>query len=315
MTCRPSSGGRIASSSSCSRSSAMRRSRSSMRRCERARPVLVARGAVAALQVVELVEQGAGVAHVAAHRLVGPAHRVGVDAQVQVHELHDVVDHVVRVLQRAQPLLGHARRRPPRGGGSSRRRRRTSGSWACRRRGTARPGARAARGACSRTTAIVCASTSLWRWIGSCSRRMRLSSGRNSSASPVSARNQRPAAGVVDEQELGELVADALRARRSRGGGAARRPRRRARARARGRTARRSAPRAACAAGRRRTTPRARAACAAGGPRGRPTPPNGSTSSGSGSRSAIALTVKSRRERSVSMSSAKTTSGLRLSGR
>ena len=33
MTCRPSSGGRMASSSSCSRSSAMRRSSSSMRRC------------------------------------------------------------------------------------------------------------------------------------------------------------------------------------------------------------------------------------------------------------------------------------------
>ena len=46
-----------------------------------------------------------------------------------------------------------------------------------------------------RTTAIVCASTSLCVWIGSCSSRMRLSSGRNSSASPVSARNQRPALG------------------------------------------------------------------------------------------------------------------------
>ena len=80
-----------------------------MRRAQRARPVLVARGAVAPLQVVELVEQVAGVAHVAAHRLVGPPHRVGVDAQVQVHELHDVVDDVVRVLQRPQPLLGHAR--------------------------------------------------------------------------------------------------------------------------------------------------------------------------------------------------------------
>ena len=44
-------------------------------------------------------------------------------------------------------------------------------------------------------------------------------------------------------------------------------------------------------------------------------PPNGSTSSGSGSRNAIALTVKSRRERSVSMSSEYATSGLRLSGR
>ena len=55
---------------------------------QRARPVLVARGAVAPLQVVELVEEVAGVAHVPAHRLVGPPHRVGVDAEVQVHQLH-----------------------------------------------------------------------------------------------------------------------------------------------------------------------------------------------------------------------------------
>ena len=46
-----------------------------------------------------------------------------------------------------------------------------------------------------RTTAIVCASTSLWVWIGSCSSRMRLSSGRNSSARSVSARNQSPVLG------------------------------------------------------------------------------------------------------------------------
>ena len=43
-------------------------------------------------------------------------------------------------------------------------------------------------------------------------------------------------------------------------------------------------------------------------------PPNGSISSGSGSASAMALTVKSRRDRSASMASAKTTSGLRESG-
>ena len=44
-------------------------------------------------------------------------------------------------------------------------------------------------------------------------------------------------------------------------------------------------------------------------------PSNGSTSCGSGRRSAIAFTVKSRRERSVSRSSAKATPGLRESGR
>ena len=45
------------------------------------------------------------------------------------------------------------------------------------------------------TTAIVCARTSLWWWIGSCSSRIALSSGRNSSESFVRARNHRPGAG------------------------------------------------------------------------------------------------------------------------
>ena len=44
------------------------------------------------------------------------------------------------------------------------------------------------------------------------------------------------------------------------------------------------------------------------------TPPNGSTSSRLGSDSAMALTVKSRRDRSTSSSSANVTSGLRESG-
>ena len=99
----------MASSSSCSRSSAMRRSRSSIRRCSaRARFWL----RVVQSQRWRWLSSSStvtGVAHVAAHRLVGPAHRVGVDAQVQVHELHDGVDDVVRVLQRPHPLLGHAR--------------------------------------------------------------------------------------------------------------------------------------------------------------------------------------------------------------
>ena len=45
------------------------------------------------------------------------------------------------------------------------------------------------------------------------------------------------------------------------------------------------------------------------------TPPYGSTRVGSGRAMAIELTVKSRRERSVSSESEKVTEGLRLSGR
>ena len=173
----------------------------------------------------------------------------------------------------------------------------------------------AARGRVLRTTAIVCASTSLCVWIGSCSSRIWLSSGRNSSDEAGLGEEPQPGARVVDQEQLRQLVADALRAHDlepvpqldHRAG--------RAPGRARARTARRSAPRAACAAGRRGTTPRARAACAADGRRGRPRRRTGRRAPGSGSRSAIAFTVKSRRERSVSMSSENATSGLRLSGR
>ncbi len=74
---------------------------------ERARLALVARRAVAALELVQLVEQRARVAHVPAHRAVGPAHRVGVDPQVQVDELGDGLDDVLRVPQRGEALARH----------------------------------------------------------------------------------------------------------------------------------------------------------------------------------------------------------------
>src|SRR5260370_36648753 len=60
------------------------------------------------LELVELVEQRSGVPHVAAHGSVGPTHRVGVDPQVQVHELGDVVHDLVAEPQGPQALLGHA---------------------------------------------------------------------------------------------------------------------------------------------------------------------------------------------------------------
>ena len=54
---------------------------------ERGGLLRVAGRAVAARQLVEIVEQRARVAHVAAHRAVGPAHPVRVEAQVQLDEL------------------------------------------------------------------------------------------------------------------------------------------------------------------------------------------------------------------------------------
>ena len=185
----------MASSSSCSRSSAIRALELVHAPLQRACPVLVAGGAVAPLQVVELVEQVTGVAHVAAHRLVGPPHRVGVDAQVEVHELRR---------RRRRRRSGTSARaaaprscahRPPRGGGSSRRRRRTTASWACRRRGTARPGARiSSRPGVAHDRDRVREHV-LVRVDRVLLEPHRLSSGRNSSERPVSARNHSPALG------------------------------------------------------------------------------------------------------------------------
>jgi len=55
----------------------------------------VARGAVTPRQLVQLLEQWSGVAHVAPHGLVGPPQLVRVKAQVQLDEDADVVDHLL----------------------------------------------------------------------------------------------------------------------------------------------------------------------------------------------------------------------------
>ena len=109
ITSVPSSSGRSAASSSAAASSAMRTSRSSMR-CDSS-------AALRALRVVQSqrvstfssVEHVAGVAHVAAHGRVAPSHLVGVEAQVQGHQLGDRGDVGRRVAQRLHPLARDAR--------------------------------------------------------------------------------------------------------------------------------------------------------------------------------------------------------------
>ena len=49
-----------------------------------------------------------GVAHEAAHRRVGPTHLVGVEPQVEVHELGHVGHHLVAEPQRLHAVAGHA---------------------------------------------------------------------------------------------------------------------------------------------------------------------------------------------------------------
>src|SRR5207248_7284499 len=68
---------------------------------QRPRLRLVPRRAILANEVVERLEQRTGVAHVAAHRPVGPAHRIGVDAQMEIDEARVVVDDVAREPERA----------------------------------------------------------------------------------------------------------------------------------------------------------------------------------------------------------------------
>ncbi len=164
------------------------------------------------------------------------------------------------------------------------------------------------------TTAIVWASTSLWWWIGSCSRRIAGSSGRKWSASPVSTTNHSPADGSSTTTSLSSSSrmrsADTISSRSAMATTASRSPssgvspypamNRAARIIRSG-----SSPKESSGPVGVRRIPAARSAA----------PPNGSMSSGSGTASAIALTVKSRRERSASISVEKATSGLRESGR
>ena len=171
--------------------------------------------------------------------------------------------------------FGPSARRRRRGGGTSRPAARSPRVVGLPTSCSSAPRRSFKRGDVFATTAIVCASTSLCRWIGSCSSCIELSSGRNSSARCVRATSHRPADGSSATQHLRELVADPLGADDLEPVRASARSRRADRRRARSRASRRTAPRAACAAGRRRTTPRARAACAAGGRRGRRDRPSG----------------------------------------
>ena len=70
-------------------------------------PWRVAGGAVAAGQLVELVQKVAGVADVAAHGAVRPAHPVGVEAQVQLDQRADRLDVLGGVAQGPHPVAGH----------------------------------------------------------------------------------------------------------------------------------------------------------------------------------------------------------------
>ena len=313
ITWRPSSGGRMLPAPP---------ARAARRSVPRARPSGAANaaarcwlrvGAVAPLQVVEVVEQLTGVAYVAAHRLVGPSHRVGVDAQVEVDELRDVLDDVVRVastraivpVMRA-PTTSWWWKLTPLG--------RTDASSASRRRGTARRGVPAARAACSPRPRS-CARA---RPCGGGSDPVRaaswLSSGRNSSDRPVSASNQSPSLGsstrisFESSSRMRSALTISSRWRSSpiapTTSGSGTRPNSRDEARR---------PQHAQRIVEERHLGRERRAQSV--PRGRRHRRMDRPTRARGRRSAIALTVKSRRDRSVAMSSAYSTSGLRLSGR
>ena len=105
MISLPSRSGRIASRSSCGRSSGDPLLQRVVGGRQRGRLALVAGRAVGADQLVQPGQQRPGVGDVAAHRGVGPlAAAVAVEAQVQEDQPGDVLDEVLRVPQRLQPL-------------------------------------------------------------------------------------------------------------------------------------------------------------------------------------------------------------------
>ena len=103
----PSRSGRMEASSSASASSAMRRLEVVVGAAQRCGLARVAGGAVRARQLVQLGQLVPGVAHVAAHRRVGPlAAAVAVEAQVQLDQRGDLVDDGLRVAQGRQSPAG-----------------------------------------------------------------------------------------------------------------------------------------------------------------------------------------------------------------
>jgi len=168
----------------------------------------VTRRAVAASQLVQIVEQWAGIAYVAPHRAVGPAHPVGVERRCSSTRPATSSTSSFRVAQRDHSLTGQCARRRPRGDGTD-----TLGAVAAVRglptscRSAARRTRR--RGEVFATTAIVCASTSLWRWIGSCSSCIEFSSGGTRSQAPCAKSATIPRR-IVGDDELRQLVPDAL---------------------------------------------------------------------------------------------------------
>ncbi len=163
------------------------------------------------------------------------------------------------------------------------------------------------------TTANVCARTSLCRWMGSCSTARAGSSGKNSAARPVRTTNHSACEGTSTMT----ILSSSSRMRSAET--IASRPRMRSMAATRagsGVNEKRAAKRAARSM-RRGSSPKDTSGSS--GVRSRPaarspSPSKGSMSRMSGRCSARALTVKSRRDRSSSMSSPKLTSGLRDSG-
>ena len=109
ITWCPSIGARSRASSSCSPSSSIRTLQLVDTALDRPGPPCVAGGDIAPHQLVERLEEVAGIAHVATDRGVGPSHLVGVGTQMEEHQVPDIVDDLARVAQRPQPLPGHPR--------------------------------------------------------------------------------------------------------------------------------------------------------------------------------------------------------------
>ena len=273
----------------------------------------VAGRAVTAGQLVEQIEVGTGVPHVAAHRLVGPAQLVGVEAQVQLDQAHHGVDVGRRVVQRLHARARHAR---------------ADHFVVMERHAAVGDGARA------RLADVVEERREAQQPVAATSCPPRRTCGRGrlcgGESDPVRARGRAAREGILGPGRCARRTTAHPTARRASASCPARRGCARPRQWRAGRACARLPPTSAGSGSRlKRAAKRAARNMRSGsspkeisgssGVRRRPaarspSPSKGSMSSMSGRRRASALIVKSRRDRSTTMSSPKVTSGLRDSG-
>ena len=210
MTATPSSSGRIESSSSQLTKLGEAALELVHSQAELSRLGLVAGRAVATGQLVQPTEQRTGVAGVATHGGVGPAHLVGVEPQMKLYEACDVVDLVGRVAQLLHALAGHPRpddvvvmEMDPARADRAR-------QAACRCRGRGQRDGESCPGSSSRRRRSCGRGRPCGAGSGPARERAQEARGGTPPARPVLTRNHSPGVGFGQHDQLVQLVSDPL---------------------------------------------------------------------------------------------------------